>query len=132
MPCEPSPEYNFVGCIERSIIARAGCQPQWRRFTVEGQPLCDNSSLLYKYSQEYTKFMKLDRDQLFAASNCMMPCSFMEYKVSADVGLYVGVDIYVDTFYVDCRYFSLLIIHIPIVYDRSQKSQQQFQIMTQR
>ena len=44
----------------------------------------------------------------------------------------VGVDIYVDTFYVDCRYFSLLIIHIPIVYDRSQKPQQQFQIMTQR
>ena len=44
-PCEPSPEYKLASCLEKSVVARAGCQPPWKRFTVDGQPTCDNVSL---------------------------------------------------------------------------------------
>ena len=32
-PCEPSPEYKLASCLEKSVVARAGCQPIWKRFT---------------------------------------------------------------------------------------------------
>ena len=44
-PCEPSPEYKLASCLEKSVVARAGCQPPWKRFTVDGQPTCDNVNL---------------------------------------------------------------------------------------
>ena len=81
-PCEPSPEYNLASCLERSVIARAGCQPPWQRFTVEGQPTCDNMSLLNQFGEEYKKFYNMERHELFKETNCLMPCIFMEYKVS--------------------------------------------------
>ena len=31
----------------------AGCQSPWSRVVVDGLPLCDNSSLLENYSNEY-------------------------------------------------------------------------------
>ena len=83
-PCEESPEYDFSMCLERSIITRAGCQPPWRRFNMEGQPICDNSSLLNKFRMESTKVSHLVKDDIFKETNCLMPCSFMEYRVSVD------------------------------------------------
>ena len=81
-PCEPSPTYVFVKCIEESIITKAGCQPPWWRFPVEGIPLCNSQRLLDKYDKEYSPFHDTDSNQLFKATNCLMPCSFLEYKVS--------------------------------------------------
>ena len=81
-PCESSPEYNFASCLEKSVIARAGCQPPWKRFTVDGQPTCDNMSLLNQFGEEYTTFYNMERHQLYEETNCLMPCIFMEYKVS--------------------------------------------------
>ena len=81
-PCEHSPEYNFPRCVEKTIIARAGCQPHWRRFTVPGMPECDNSSKLTRYSEEYWKVGNLYREDLFRDTGCYLPCSYLEYKVS--------------------------------------------------
>ena len=54
-PCEPSPEYSFVKCIERSIVTKVGCQPPWWRFPVDGMPLCDNKLLLDDYEKKYLR-----------------------------------------------------------------------------
>ena len=60
----------------------AGCQTPWSRVNVEGLPLCDNRTMLYKYSVQYWEFGKLEREDLIKLTNCLMPCSYMEYKVS--------------------------------------------------
>ena len=81
-PCEPSPEYNFAQCVEKAIMSRAGCQPHWRRFTIEGLPDCDNSSMLTRYSEDYWKICDLYRQEIINLTGCHLPCSFLEYKVS--------------------------------------------------
>ena len=52
-PCNPSPDYNFANCVERSVVAKVGCQPPWRRFTMQGVPQCDNWSQLSSYGKQY-------------------------------------------------------------------------------
>ena len=83
-PCEPSTEYNFARCVETKIMTEAGCQPPWRRFSVEGRPSCNNFTLLAKnFGATYRKYYIdiTDREGIIAETGCLMPCSFMEYKV---------------------------------------------------
>ena len=82
-PCDPSPEYDLGTCLERSLITRAGCQPPWRRVTVEEYPICDDWTMMDSYDTEFWNFYNSDRKTLFKNSDCLMPCSFMEYKVNS-------------------------------------------------
>ena len=52
-PCNPSADYNFANCVERSVVAKVECQPPWRRFTMEGVPQCQNWSKLNSYGKQY-------------------------------------------------------------------------------
>ena len=88
-PCEPDPDYSMADCIEESIITKAGCQPHRGKVSVEGLPVCNNKSMLSQYDEEFFEMVDLSRKELFDISNCIMPCSFMEYKVSiCFTGLY--------------------------------------------
>ena len=80
-PCQTSPDYSFAECVERSIVARAGCQPPWRRFNVEGVSQCDNSSMLTAYGKKYSEIGKLAREKLIETTKCLIPCIYMEYQV---------------------------------------------------
>ena len=81
-PCQPSPDYNFADCVERSIIARVGCQPPWRRITVDEIPLCLNYSMLHTYGRIYEyDYGKMSKEKLIETSKCLMPCTYMEYEV---------------------------------------------------
>ena len=81
-PCQPSPDYNFADCVERSIIARVGCQPPWRRITVDDIPLCLNYSMLFTYGRIYEfDYGKMSREKLIETTKCLMPCTYMEYEV---------------------------------------------------
>ena len=82
-PCDPSPEYDLGTCLERSLITRAGCQPPWRRVTVEEYPICDDWTMMDSYDTEFWNFYNSDRKTLFKNSDCLMPCSFIEYKVNS-------------------------------------------------
>ena len=79
--CEP-PEYNFAQCVEKAIMARAECQPHWRRFSSENLPECDNATMLTRYSEEYWNVCDLYRQEIINVTGCHLPCSFLEYKVS--------------------------------------------------
>ena len=59
----------------------AGCQSPWSRVVVDKLPLCDNSTLLENYDNEYFKAMGLGRNELIESTGCLMPCTFMEYQV---------------------------------------------------
>ena len=48
---------------------------------MEGLPLCDNSTLLNKYSDTYFGITIMGRDEIVENTKCPTPCSFMEYKV---------------------------------------------------
>ena len=80
-PCEPSHDYNMAECVETSIFTEVGCQPPWRRFSVEGLPLCDNSNLLTRFGNEYTRVTQMVKNELIEETKCLAPCTFMEYKV---------------------------------------------------
>ena len=82
-PCEPSHDYNMAECVETSIFTEVGCQPPWRRFSVEGLPLCDSWYLFSEYNRTYYRIYVMDKNELIQYTNCMLPCSFMEYKVYA-------------------------------------------------
>ena len=81
-PCEPSQRYDFVECVERSITTKVGCLLPWWRFSVTGIPLCDNQLLLDRYDDVYMNFHRMDRNQVLEGTDCMMPCSFVQFKVS--------------------------------------------------
>ena len=80
-PCEPDPGYNFAECVEKVIMLNVGCQPPWRRFSVEGLPLCDNSNLLTQFGNEYGRIITMVKNELIEETKCLAPCTFMEYKV---------------------------------------------------
>ena len=62
-------------------MKRVGCQPPWRKFSVEGLPLCDNWTLLEIYGNESSRInTDITRETLIRKTKCLPPCSFMEYK----------------------------------------------------
>ena len=63
-------------------MAKVGCQPPFSRFEVKGLRLCDNWTLLKRYNEEFVRFYPDTRSNIIGSSKCLMPCSFMEYKVS--------------------------------------------------
>ena len=79
--CEASNDYNFGECVEASLISKAGCQSYWSRINLD-LPLCDNDSLMEKNSDEYWAAMHLGKHELINQTECLMPCTFMEYKVT--------------------------------------------------
>ena len=81
-PCEPSLDYEFATCLEKSVVASIGCQPTWRQFSMNEEPLCDSWNLLSPYGDKIESLANMDRSELFEATKCVMPCTFMEYKES--------------------------------------------------
>ena len=63
-------------------MSRAGCQPPKTLFPKTGLPICANMTLLEKYRIEFRKVLGMYRGDLLVATDCRMPCSYMEYKVS--------------------------------------------------
>ena len=63
-------------------MAQVGCQPPFSRFEVKGLRLCDNWTLLKRYNEEVVRFYPDTKSNIIGSSKCLMPCSFMEYKVS--------------------------------------------------
>ena len=61
---------------------KAGCQPYWNKFNMKGIQICKNGSMLNHYSNERTTISLMSREELIETTKCLMPCSFMEYKVS--------------------------------------------------
>ena len=50
---------------------------------MEGLPVCDNWTLLDKYSEENLNIKDtMTKEDIIDATMCLMPCSFMEYRVS--------------------------------------------------
>ena len=88
-PCEEDIDYNFDHCIEKSIVTKAGCQPYWNKFDIKGIQFCNNGTMLKRYTQERNRASMMYRNELIEASKCLMPCSFMEYKVSRYEEIYV-------------------------------------------
>ena len=82
-PCDPTPDYSFGCCVERYLVQLVGYQPPWSRFGVEGVPLCDTWTLLSRYSEENRRLTEeMDRAEIIEATQCLLPCSYMEYRVS--------------------------------------------------
>ena len=80
-PCDPSPEYNLASCIEKRIMNRIGCQPPWRRFSVDVLPLCDNWTLLSDFHHLHGELSVMGGIELSEVTGCHVPCTFFEYKV---------------------------------------------------
>ena len=62
-------------------MRNVGCQPPWRRFTVDELPECDSLALLNKFAYEYERIASMVRSEILEDTNCLIPCTFMEYKV---------------------------------------------------
>ena len=88
-PCNPTPEYNFAECLQKSIIMKAGCQPNWRLFSIEGLPVCDNATMVRNYNEIWANVsLNMDRDDIYQTTKCLMPCTFLDFKVSSCVRQY--------------------------------------------
>ena len=62
-------------------MRNAECQPPWRRLDIVGLPQCDNMQLLNKFGKEYERISGMVRSKMIKETQCLMPCTFMEYKV---------------------------------------------------
>ena len=84
-PCNEKLDYKIGHCIEKSIVARAGCQPYWSKYQVDGMPFCNTAKMLEHYGTINLEFAWMHRNELMSATKCLMPCSFMEYKVGLNL-----------------------------------------------
>ena len=80
--CEEDPDYNFSRCVKRSILRKAGCQPPWMKSNMKGLPLCENKTSFGHYDYEKFRVFFMNTQQLIEDTKCLMPCTFMEYKVN--------------------------------------------------
>ena len=83
-PCVKDTNYNFALCVEKSIVKKAGCLPFWNEFIFNDHdkvemPFCENISMLNQYGVIYTQFIEMPRDELIGTTQCLMPCSYLEY-----------------------------------------------------
>ena len=67
----------------------AGCQPPWRRFSVDHLPICDNMKMLNHFGKVYDRMMNKFRDDIIETTKCRLPCSYLEYKVSMQMSEYI-------------------------------------------
>ena len=81
-PCEEDPEYDFDHCIEKQIVQRVGCQPYWNKHNIMGINICENGTMLKLYTSERNRMSYMSRKELIRESKCLMPCTYMEYKVN--------------------------------------------------
>ena len=81
-PCEQSPDYDFADCIEKHVVDKVGCQIPWTRKTVEGMPMCDNSTTLNNYDFYFDQIFMMPKSMLVKTTKCLLPCVFTEFKVS--------------------------------------------------
>ena len=82
-PCQTSPEYYFTHCFHTHVIKNIGCQPHWTLVSVEGVPDCHNHTTLQKYTDVLWNISyNMNTDEVFQATNCLRPCTYMEYTVS--------------------------------------------------
>ena len=113
--CNHDSSYSFADCVQKvsnklslvctnysknpiyqSIMVKAGCQPPWRLVSVQNLPLCDNLNMLLQYNSIFVRLVYYGRNKLIEATKCLMPCTYMEYKVSTKT----------------CRTFALQYNHI--------------------
>ena len=82
-PCEPSPDYNFGECVDASLMSKAGCKVPWSRVNMNSTslPLCDNEAMLETYNELCWETVALGKEELSEFTKCLLPCTFMEYKV---------------------------------------------------
>ena len=81
-PCHQSPSYNYGQCLHKAAMIKAGCQPHWRLYSVEGLPICDNVSMVNTYQDVMGSMqLNMDSDELYQETDCLMPCTYLEYKV---------------------------------------------------
>ena len=81
-PCEPDVNYKFCDCVETFMMEKVGCKPPWRRFDIDHLPVCTNYSQMTQYSDIYLNHATMPQRKLISRTNCLYPCSYMEYKVT--------------------------------------------------
>ena len=74
--------------MEEYVVRGAGCQPHWRRFNFTGIPICDNFDLLNKYGKRSEKITSMEGNRVIEATECLRPCTFMEYKVNVKCNVF--------------------------------------------
>ena len=80
--------------IYQSIMVKAGCQPPWRLVSVQNLPLCDNLNMLMQYNSIFVRLVYYGRNKLIEATKCLMPCTYMEYKVCTKTCKTIAVQSY--------------------------------------
>ena len=84
-PCEASDDYRFAKCLENRILSQVGCQPFWIKRKLDlTLPPCQNATQFDKILEKYDLLQQLALDDLITDSGCLMPCSYMKYKVQLD------------------------------------------------
>ena len=49
---------------------------------MEGMPTCDNATMVKDFSMIWANMtLNMDRDDIYQATKCLMPCTFLDYKV---------------------------------------------------
>ena len=62
-------------------MKKVGCQSFWNKYDMKGIDICKNEKMKL-YTAERGRLGMMYREELIAVTNCLMPCTYMEYDVS--------------------------------------------------
>ena len=88
--------------MEEYVVRKVGCQPPWRKFDFTGIPVCDSWQLLDMYGQKSAIMAETEGGKVTKETKCLLPCSFMEYKVNIKLpfNLFVSISIDICFYYI--------------------------------
>ena len=80
-PCESSKDYNFARCIETKVVNDIGCKPHWIKNMKLESPICREKAQYHDFTNELSRYSRMDKIQMQLKSGCRKPCKYMEYRV---------------------------------------------------
>jgi hypothetical protein len=82
--CEPSESYSFTACVKNSISKKIGCRLEWDSWSSKDIPDCTTVDQILHFEKEYQEFYHFQEDVILKYTGCLPPCSYTEYKLSAE------------------------------------------------
>ena len=86
IPCEPSRDYSFRGCVRNSFTTKVGCRLPWPAAAVDssadtGFPVCQNLAQFLQFEKLYAQLEEVSTRSIENITKCLRPCHYKEYRM---------------------------------------------------
>ena len=87
-PCNEDPEYDFHGCVMRSITRKVGCRPPWDLGAYQDLQICEDVKKIQRFENLCMDVILDNLTIIVKQTKCLTPCQYNEYKFASKPDTY--------------------------------------------